>query len=73
MYYTIERLAAERVADFRREADRSGPSGGRGGRPPLVRALLRRFRTGRATFGRAAGQARGAAPRRLGDPLTGAD
>lgn len=56
MYFTIERLAAERVADLRREADRSGP-GGRRRTPPLVRALLRRFRTGRA-----------AAPIRFGRP-----
>ncbi|HEY7102258.1 MAG TPA: hypothetical protein VH573_11515 [Mycobacteriales bacterium] len=56
MYFTIERLAAERVADFRREADRAG-SGGRRRTPPLVLALLRRFRT-----------ERGAAPIRLGRP-----
>lgn len=53
MYFTIERLAAERVADFRREADRSGPSGPRD-MPPLVRALLGRFRAGRAMVARAA-------------------
>jgi hypothetical protein len=56
MYFTIEQLAAERVADFRREADRSGP-GGRRRTAPLVRALLRRFRTGRV-----------AAPVRVGRP-----
>jgi hypothetical protein len=49
MYFTIERLAAERVADFRREAERSGPRGPRH-LPPLVRALLRRFRRGTATL-----------------------
>jgi hypothetical protein len=50
MYFTIERLAAERVADIRREAARSGP-GGPHHLPPLVRALLRRFGAGAATVG----------------------
>ena len=64
MYYTIERLAAERVADFRREADRSGPSWPRG-MPPLVRALLRGFRTGQAMVVRAAAPIRFGGFRRL--------
>lgn len=54
MYFTIERLAAERVADFRRELDRSGPTRPRGV-PPLVRALLRGLRGRRARVGWAAG------------------
>jgi hypothetical protein len=53
MYFTIERLAAERVADFRREVERSGPGGPRG-MPPLVRSLLRWFRGVRARVGWAA-------------------
>jgi hypothetical protein len=62
MYFTIERLAAERVADFRREVDRSGPSGPRG-MPPLVRALLRRFRGWLATARQAAAPIRSGRPR----------
>ena len=61
MYFTIERLAAERVADFRREADRSGPSGPRD-MPPLVRALLGRFRARAATVGQAAWRIRSSRP-----------
>ena len=61
MYFTVERLAAERVADFRREAARSGP-GGPPHLPPLVRALLRRFRAGAATAGQAAWPIRSSRP-----------
>jgi hypothetical protein len=62
MYFTIERLAAERVADFRREAARSGP-GGPHHLPLLVRALLRRFRAGAAMVGLVAGPIRSGRPR----------
>jgi hypothetical protein len=63
MYFTIERLAAERVADFRREADRSRPGGPRH-LPPLVRFLLRTFRAGTAMVGSV-----GFGRLRLTDPL----
>ena len=70
MYFTIERLAAERVADFRREAARSGP-GGPHHLPPLVRALLRRFRAGAAAVGQVAWPIRSGRPRpsRVAGPL----
>lgn len=70
MYYTIERLAAERVADFRREAARSAPAGPRH-LPPLVRALLRRLRGGAATVGQADWPIRSGRPRpsRVAGPL----
>jgi hypothetical protein len=61
MYYTIERLAAERVADFRREAARSAPGRPRH-LPPLVRALLGRFRAATATVGQAACRIRSSRP-----------
>jgi hypothetical protein len=70
MYFTIERLAAERVADFCREAARSGPAGPHH-LPPLARALLRRFGAGAATVGPAAWPIRSGQPRpsRVAGPL----
>jgi hypothetical protein len=49
MYFTVERLAAERVADFRREAERSG-AGRQHRMPRLVRALLGKVRGGAAAL-----------------------